>query len=405
MTTERMIHDSRTTLGPTRRWRRTAAAGIAALAGAAAFAIAVPAAGADVQARDAAQPVDSQLQAILDRAVRAPGSSFPGVALYVRRPGNHTWSGAAGTASIDPARRMRAGDRFRAGSIMKPFVAAATLQLVEEGKFALDDPLPAVLPARVIARFPDADRITVRMLLNHTSGIGEYADAGFDREVLANPQRRWKVTEFLDRAAALPRAGFPGERFSYSNANYNLLGLALKQATGKPWRVVVRERVIERLHLNHTSLPEPGHVPAGHDIAHGYELVNGRLIDVTDIDSSMAGAGGGNALLTTSEDLSRFLHGLLAGRLFQRRETVEQMRTFGAAEESDGLAGYGLGLERYVLPGGLELIGHMGTAGGYRALMFHLPAQQIDLTMVLTTPGDPTPVLVPALKLLIAEAS
>jgi D-alanyl-D-alanine carboxypeptidase len=157
MTTQLTIHDPRTTPISTRRRRRTAAASIAALAGAAMFAITVPAAGADVQARDAGRPVGPRLQAILDRAVRAPKTTFPGVALHVRRPGHGTWSGAAGKASIDPARRMRAGDRFRAGSIMKPFVAAATLQLVEEGRIALDDPLPSVLPAHLIARFPEAD--------------------------------------------------------------------------------------------------------------------------------------------------------------------------------------------------------------------------------------------------------
>jgi len=405
MTTEPTIHDPRTTLVPTRRRRRTAAAGIAALAGAAAFAITVPAAGADVPARDAPGPVGPRLQAILDRVVRAPEAAFPGVALFVRRPGHGTWSGAAGKASIDPARRMRARDRFRTGSIMKPFVAAATLQLVEEGKIALDDPLPAVLPPRVIARFPDADRITVRMLLNHTSGIGEYNDAGFYREVLVNPQRRWKLGELLDRAAAQPRSAAPGERFAYSNANYNLLGRVLEQATGKPWRAVVRERVIERLHLRHTSLPRPGDAPTGPGIAHGYELVNGRLRDLTDIDSSMAGAAGGHALLTTAQDLSRFLRALLAGRLFQRRETVEEMRTFVTAKDPDGLVGYGLGVERYAFPGGVEILGHMGTTGGYRVLMFHLPARDIDITMAINNPADPTPVLLPALQLLLAASS
>ena len=377
------------------RGRRIA---LASLTAAALLAVAVPAAGAHTT-----RPDGPRLQAILDRAVRAPGATFPGVALQVRRPGHATWSGAAGTANVDTGRRLRSTDRFRAGSIMKPFVAAATLQLVEEGKLALDDPLPAVLPARVLARFPEADRITVRMLLNHTSGIGEYTDAAFDQEVLADPRRRWAVSELLDRAAAMPRAGAPGERHAYSNANYNLLGLILEQATGKPWRTVIRERVIERLHLRHTSLPAPGTLPSGADIAHGYELVDGRLVDVTDIDSSMAGAGAGNALLTNAQDLMRFLRGLLAGRLFQHQQTVQEMRTFVAATDSDGLTGYGLGLERYEFPGGVEVIGHIGTAGGYRALMFSLPAQHIELTMVLNQPGDPTPVLIGALELLLGS--
>ena len=119
----------------------------------------------------------------------------------------------------------------------------------------------------------------------------------------------------------------------------------------------------------------------------------------------MAGAAGGHALLTTTDDLSRFLHALLAGRLFHQRENLKQMRTFVAAPDPDGLVGYGLGLERYLLPGGVEVVGHMGTTGGYRTLMFHLPAQNIDLTMTINNPGDPTSILLPALKLLLAGPS
>jgi D-alanyl-D-alanine carboxypeptidase len=262
-----------------------------------------------------------------------------------------------------------------------------------------------VLPQPVIARFRDADRITVRMLLNHTSGIGEYTGARFDREVFANPRRRWTTAEFLDRAAAHPGSGAPGERFAYSNTDYNLLGLVLEHATGRSWRAVVRERVIQRLHLAHTSLPEPGTMPTGRGIAHGYQLVNGRRVDFTDVDSSMAGAAGGHALLTTTTDLSRFLRALLAGRLLQRQETLAEMRTFVLTPNDHGRVGYGLGLERYVLPGGVELVGHMGDTGGYRAFMFHLPAQDIDIAMAINRPGDPMPVLTPALKLLVAEAS
>jgi len=203
----------------------------------------------------------------------------------------------------------------------------------------------------------------------------------------------------------MPRTGAPGERFSYANTNYNLLGQILEHETGKPWRTVVRERVVEPLHLAHTSLPEPGRVPRGRDIAHGYQVMNGRVVDLTDIDSSMAGAAGGHGLLTTTQDLSRFLRGLLAGKLFQRPQTLAQMRRFVTTPNEHGRVGYGLGLEHYVLPGNVEMIGHMGTTGGYRAFTFHLPASGIDFAMVTTAPTDPMPVLGPALKVLLAEAS
>src|SRR3954449_12428821 len=132
-----------------RRRRGRRAGGVAAAAMLAVTALA-PAAEAKAPA--------PHFQAILERAVKAPGTTFPGAALYVRGPGRRTWTGAAGKADIRSGRALRPGDRFRAGSIMKPFVAAATLQLVEEGRIGLDDPLPAVLPARAIARFPDADQ-------------------------------------------------------------------------------------------------------------------------------------------------------------------------------------------------------------------------------------------------------
>jgi D-alanyl-D-alanine carboxypeptidase len=403
MTTTPLIQEARsapTALRP--RHRKTAAVATSTVA--AMLALTLPATGAAAPVRDKADPAGTKLQAIVDRVMSGPETPFPGVALRVHRPGHAAWTGAAGKADVKRGTPMRAGNRFRAGSIMKPFVAAATLQLVEDGRFRLDDRLPAVLPARTLKRFPQADRITVRMLLNHTSGLGRYDDGGFNNEVLANPRRRWTVAELLDRAAAQPRFAAPGVRHAYSNTNYNLLGLVLEHATGKPWRTVVRERVIDRLGLRHTSLPVPGHTPVGRDIARAYEHVDGGLRDVTDVDSSMAGAAGGHALLTTTADLSRFLDGLLEGKLFRHHRTLRQMRTFVAAPSPEGQVGYGLGLERYVF-GGTEMVGHLGTTAGFRVVMGRLPAQRTTIVMVITTPDDPTPVLMPALQLLTGAAS
>ena len=353
--------------------------------------------------RHVSDKLATKLQQILDGAVTSPKTVFPGTALYISQPKLGSWSGAAGEANIDPATPMRANDTFRAGSIIKPFISAVVLQLVEENKLALGEPLPAVLPPGVVGRFANAGQITVRMLLNHTSGIPEYADEKFDREAIAHPQRIWKVGEFLDRAAAQPPAFTPGTRYHYSNTDYNLLGLIIERATGKPWRTVVRERTIDRLGLNHTSLPEPGHVPIGSDAAHGYELVNGKLRDVTDVDPSMVGAAGGNALITTTHDLAHFIDALLTGKLFQRPQTLKQMLTFVKATDVGGVVGYGLGIQRYQFPGGVEALGHLGTGAGYRAFVGYLPAKKITIATVITNPDDPTAVLLPPLKLMLAK--
>jgi D-alanyl-D-alanine carboxypeptidase len=354
-----------------------------------------------------ALPADlsAQLQTILDNAVKSPKTLFPGTALYVSRPGLGTWSGAAGEANVAPATPMKAGNTFRAGSIMKPFISVVVLQLAEEKKLALDDPLTAVLPARVTARVAHAGQITVRMLLNHTSGIPEYTDPTFEAKVLADPQRQWKVDELLALAAAKPRPFAPGEGWSYSNANYNLLGLVIEEATHHSWRTAVRERIIDRLGLGHTSLPEPGHGSVGSDMAHGYQLVNGKLRDISDVDPSMAGSAGGDALVTTTEDLSHFLRALLAGELFDQAKTLDAMLTFHKARNDSGIVGYGLGLERYVLPGGAELIGHVGSTAGYFAVMGHVPSKDLDVSLVMTNNVYSPSVLMPTLQRMVAAAS
>jgi D-alanyl-D-alanine carboxypeptidase len=377
----------------------------ATLAATIAMAVLAACGGEEKNARQVSSKLATQLQQILDSAVESPETVFPGAALYVSQPELGAWAGAAGEGIVDPATPMKAGDTFRAGSIVKAFVATAILQLVEDGELALDDPLPAVLPEDVVARVAEADRITVRMLLNHTSGIPEYEDEEFDGMVGADPQRIWDVEEFLERAAARARQFEPGERYAYSNTNYNLLGLIIEQATGESWRTVVRERVIDRLELEHTSLPEPGDVSVGSDAAHGYELVDGKLLDLSDVDSSMVGAAGGHALRTTTKDLARFMDALLAGELFEQPQTLEEMLTFVEATDNPGKVGYGLGIERYVLPGGVELIGNLGGTAGYRSFVGRLPAQQIDIAMVITKQDDPTPVLMPALELMASEAA
>jgi D-alanyl-D-alanine carboxypeptidase len=383
---------------PRRRFVRLILAGMVAVTG-------VAACGGEKKRAEVSADLDVRLQKVLSGAVARPEAVFPGTALTITRPGLGTWSGAAGEGNIEPATPMRATDTFRAGSIIKPFVAAVILQLTEEGKFALDDRLPDVLPTTLTGRFANAGEITVRMLLNHTSGIPDYTNGGFEGLVAADPHRRWTVGEFLDRAAAQPPTGAPGERYAYSNTDYNLLGLVIEHATGAPWRAAVRTRIIERLDLENTSLPEPGDAAAaaGH-VAHGYERMDGRLRDLTDVDPSMADAAGGHALVTTTKDLISFLHALLAGDLFERADTLHQMLTFVEATDSPGQVGYGLGIERYVLPGNLEVIGHVGTTAGYRAIVGHLPAEDVDVAMVITSPDDPTPVLLPALRLMIAKA-
>ena len=294
---------------------------------------------------------------------------------------------------------------MRGGSILKPFVATVVLQLVEEGELGLDDRITELLPASVTDRFPTAGGITVRMLLNHTSGLAEYNDPSFKVQVHADPQRVWSAADLLDLAAAKPPTGAPGERYAYANTNYNLLGLVIEETTGRSWREVVRERVIDRLDLDDTSLPDPGR-PVDDDVpvAHGYQAMGDELVDLAGIDPSMADAAGGHALLTTDADLLRFLDALLAGDLFDDDATLDAMLTFVDAAEPSGKDGQGLGLERYRLPDGRVIVGHLGGTAGYLSLVGRVTGTGLDLAMTITTSGDPLVVLLPTLDLLAPSA-
>ncbi len=349
----------------------------------------------------------SQLQTVLENAVDSPETKFPGALLYVSSPELGTWIGAAGLGNIETSTAMRPDDKFRAGSIMKTFISVVVLQLVEEGRFSLDDPMPAVLPESISGRFSDSDKITVRMLLNHTSGIADWVSDAVHAEIAANPQKIWEIDEILDLAAVQEPSFAPGEDYKYSNTEYNLLGLVIEHATERSWRDEVRERVVEALNLESTYLPEPGDLSITGNHARGYQSVNGQFVDLTEVDPSMAGAAGGHALVTTATDLARFLDAVLAGELFQKALTLNEMLSFVDAPDEHGVPYYyGLAMEKYVFPGDLEMIGHAGSTAGFASVVSYLPAQNITVEATANAMDLGSvyfQILLPALETLIPE--
>jgi len=341
-----------------------------------------------------------RLQQTLDHAVAASRGMIPGAILHAERAGQGSWTGTAGLGRLRPDVAIRPGDRFRAGSIVKPFVATTVLQLVEGGRFTLDATLPSVLPADVTNRFPTASKITVRMLLNHRSGVPDWDSPAVDEAAVRHPAKIWKVSEFLDLAAAKKPLFTPGTRYKYSNTDYTLLGLIIEHATGRSWRQEVTDRIIKPLRLRATVLPAPGNRSAMGPYAHGYIEVNGKVLDVSNVDPSFAGAAGADALVTTVTDLVRFLDALLAGRLFRHRDTLRQMLTFGPAPDVGGQVGYGLGIERTVVPGGVDLIGHLGGAVGYFAYVGRLQRQKVTFAAAMNSSADPSPLLIPVFRVL-----
>jgi D-alanyl-D-alanine carboxypeptidase len=158
--------------------------------------------------------------------------------------------------------------------------------------------------------------------------------------------------------------------------------------------------VLRPLRLTRTHLPAPGQRSIKAPHAHGYVELDGRATDVN-LDPSFAGAAGGYALATTVGDLARFLDALFAGRLFRHRATRKQMLTIEPAQGEGGLVGYGLGIEQRALPGGAELIGHLGGAV-YRSYVGRLHPTGATIALAMNAEDDPTPLLLPVVKALLA---
>ena len=321
----------------------------AALALAAAVAVAT----AGTTAPERAAGREAKLQRALDQVVSA---GAPGAVLLVR-DGDHTIRLTSGYGNLKPRTPMRAADRFRVGSITKAFVATVVLQLVAERKLRLVDSVERWLPGVV----PNGKRITVRQLLNHTSGLFDAGgDTGFVTAAFRDPLRDWAPRRIVAIATAHKPYFAPGTGWAYSNTNYFVLGLIVEAATGHSLASELRHRIFAPLRLRGTSLPAAPRIAGGH--AHGYFLH--PLEDVTVGSPSIVWASG--ALVSNVADLARFFRALLGGRLL-RADLLRAMETMVPASLAlTGEFAYGLGLVKVPGPCG-ALWGHTGGSPGYVA--------------------------------------
>ncbi|MFF3764632.1 serine hydrolase domain-containing protein [Streptomyces sp. NPDC001922] len=296
----------------------------------------------------------------------------PGAAALAR-DGRRTWFGTAGVADVRSKRRIRPDDRFRAGSVTKTFVATVTLQLAAEQRLRLDDTVERHLPGLVRGNGNDGRRITVRQLLDHTSGLFDYTgdrelrDQSFGRGLPVHRAGSRTPRQLVRVALRHPPRFRPGTGYRYSNTDYILLGLIVRQVTGHPYPAEIRRRILRPLRLSGTSFPGTREgLPAPHGRAYstrppGPGGHRRKRVDVTALDPSSAGAAG--EMVSTLDDLGRFLQALLSGRLLPAAQ-LERMR------DTAGTHGkYGLGLFPVRLPCGRTLWGHNGVINGSYVLV------------------------------------
>ncbi|MFF7458637.1 serine hydrolase domain-containing protein [Kitasatospora sp. NPDC008115] len=358
-----MTADPTTRTAPGARRRAALRAAVAAAVGAGLLAALAPAA-AGAPVRQADRRADWQAADAALAGMTGPGYSTSALGA-VRADGRLVWSNATGVAELGTGESADPRGAFRIGSATKTFVSTTLLQLVGERRLNLDDRLESLLPGIV----PNSDAITIRHLLNHTSGVADYTqDPAFefsDQWLADGRYTSYRLRDLVDLANKYPPAFAPGQDWQYSNTNYILTGMIIEKLTGHSWNDEVTRRIIRPLRLTHTRMPgDLPFIPGPH--AHAYVKSAAGPVDVTVLNPSMAGPAGGG--ISTTADLTAFLDALLAGRLLRPAELAAMRETTTHGEGRT----YGLGLQRLDTPCG-PFWGHAGGIPGYSTMMLASP--------------------------------
>lgn len=323
-------------------------------------------------------PLPDRLRATLDTWRR--DARVPAVVAAMRLPDGSVWRGAKGTVEVGrgmpPA---TTSTPWVIGSITKTFVAALALQLQDEGRLSLDDPIATWIDWR------RDHRITLRMLLDHTSGVADYFwHPRYERLVFKRPTWHWTVDEILALAADRKPAFYfkPGAGYFYSNSNYILAGRILEIAGGAPLAEQLRTRFFQPLGLTSAVFQGDEPVPPGAPIGYLREdrtwkpLVDGTNLRPTTSAATVAWAAG--AVLLSADDLLRWEEALYGGEVLSPA-ALDQMLDFGAD-------GYGLAARTQDLAG-WDGLGHGGSLRGFVAVMYRVPAADVAV-VVLTNRGS-----------------
>jgi len=338
---------------------------------------------------DAPTQRHARLQALLDSLVTAHGNVRSGL-LFVTGP-DWEWRGASGVAFEASGSPILSDDQFVINSVAKIMTATLVLQLVETGQVGLDDPIARHLPDSLVAGLhvyegqEYSQAITVRHLLSHTSGItDDWQCADFFERVAVDSARRWSPVETIRFVKEhCPPQFKPGDGFHYSDTGYNLLGLLLESVTGRPLHELYRAMLLDPLGMDHTYRPAyedprpnlPGRRPSERYLDD---------LECTLWPSVMTADWGGGGLVSTGDDLTRFLRSFVGNEIFRDPSTRDDMFAW---VESGPFHNYGLGISRVMfdrsdsaLHAGLgELWGH---AGSSHVFMFYWPRE--DVTIVGT---------------------
>ncbi len=315
------------------------------------------------------------LQAVMEETTAADG---PGVVLLVEGPGIGQQIFARGLADREKNSPVRTVSHFRMGGLTKPFISTLVLQMVTEGKLSLDDTLAQRLPDTAV-HFPHSAQITIRHLLNMTSGIPDYRDnPAFWEVVRAQEKRGWQPEELLPYAAELPTTAVPGETFHYSNTNYLLLQMILAMVLKDPLAEELRDRIWDPVDMPDTYI-EPIALTSGGHIA-GYADMNGDGIAENTLPYDDARGLADLGFISSAIDLGEFAPALYARSLPGADGRAQTLATIPTGNNEDE---YGLGIMRRPSAWG-EMWGYDSTASGYSHQMWYLPDHKVTVVVLIS---------------------
>lgn len=330
------------------------------------------------------------LQARLDQLRERYG--VPGISVTILFPDGSSWLGASGVANVATKAAVTPSTPFAIASVSKTFTAALIIALEQDGLVDLDATVLSYLPNLKINA-----RITVRQLLDHTSGLHDYFfHPAIDKKLLTEPTLRWTAS---DAMRYVGKAYFkPGTGWHYSNTNYLVLGLLAERVGGASLGDQIRTRFLGPLGLRHTWY-QPTEAPSA-DVAHGYRFVSAAkdepAIDLSDgspfmpFTSVVTAAAGAGGIASTSADLVRWARALYAGRVLAPESVDAMLSDISVTAPYDPRVPYGLGVQRLDIDG-VASLGHSGRLLGFRSAVRWLPDDDIAIAVLTnqsrTDPG------------------
>jgi D-alanyl-D-alanine carboxypeptidase len=317
-----------------------------------------------------ADDLAQRLDTAVNQAMTAAG--VPGAIIGIWGP-DGTYVRAFGVADTTTRAPMKTDFYSRIGSVTKTFTVTGILQLADQGKLGLDDPI-----ARYVDGVPQGDKITLRELARMQSGLFNYSvSPAFQQALFADPRKPFTPQELLNYAFAQPNQFPPGEGFQYCNTNTVLLGLVVEKVSGQPLHSYIHDHIVTPLGMSDTSFPTTNAFPDPHAQGYTVQTADGKEAAATDWNPSWGWAAA--AMISTLDDMRIWAPALATGKLLTPQMQAQRLQTVGqpGMPPQDG---YGLGI--FNLGG---WIGHNGSLPGYQAVAVYLPQKQTTLVILINT--------------------